>query len=146
METLINKDAALQDKAAELIAMAAGYGVEARIQWETGFAVMVSYGPGNLWSIITRTETGRVSVKSHERMGRRTESVSLKNLPEYVEWVANGIQRELERAENVRRWEREKEEGAKCGFCKTAPATLEITWFTGFSVNTCATCAKKKGA
>lgn len=105
METLINKDAGLQDKAAELIAMAAGYGVEARISWQSGFAVTVSYGPGNLWSAITRTETGRVSVKSYERMGRRTETVSLKNLPEYVEWVANGIKRELERAENVRRWE-----------------------------------------
>ena len=146
METLINKDAGLQDKAAELIALAAGYGVEARISWQSGLGITVSYGPGNLWSAIMRTDTGRVSVKSYERIGRRTETVSLKNLPEYVEYVANGIKRELERAENVRRWEREKEEGATCGFCKTAPATLEITWFTGFSVNTCATCAKKKGA
>lgn len=105
METLINKDAGLQDKAAELIALAAGYGVEARIGWQSGYAITVNYGRGNLWSVITRTDTGRVSVKSYERMGRRTETVSLKNLPDYIQYVANGIQREIERAENVRRWE-----------------------------------------
>lgn len=105
MEQRINTDAELHNKAAELIAMASTYGVSARIEWESGFGINVTYGNGNLWSFISRTQTGRLSVKSHERMGRRLESVSLKNLPEYVEFLASTMKREQERAENVRRWE-----------------------------------------
>jgi hypothetical protein len=77
----------LRNKAEELIAMAADCGIEAKITWESGLAIYISY-TNSVYSIIGHTETGKVSVKSYEKWGRRTDSVSMKHLPDYLAFHA----------------------------------------------------------
>jgi hypothetical protein len=73
----------LQEKATELIAMGESYGLEPQISRASDFFVCVDYN-GNLYTQISFTQTGKVSVKSFERVGRRTENVSLKALSDYL--------------------------------------------------------------
>jgi hypothetical protein len=73
----------LQEKAAELIAIGESYGLEPQVSRASDFFVCVDYNQ-SLYSQISFTETGKVSVKSFERYGRKTESVSLKSLSDYL--------------------------------------------------------------
>ena len=83
----------LQSKAAELVAMANALGVEADTT-ETPNYIRVDFYQNlksgkfsRIQSYITETDTGRVSVKSRERVGRRTETIALKNLPDWVGYI-----------------------------------------------------------
>ena len=73
----------LQEKATELIAMGESYGLEPEVSRQGDFLVCVDYNQ-NLYSQISFTKTGKVSVKSFERLGRKTETVSLKALSDYL--------------------------------------------------------------
>lgn len=86
----MNTNVELRTKAQELIAQGAGYGLEPKIDWESRLAIHITYAP-RLFSVVTHTETGKVRVESFERMGRRTEKISLKNLPDYLEYAASKI-------------------------------------------------------
>ena len=73
----------LQEKAVELIAMGESYGLDPEVSRESDFLVCVDYNQ-NLYTQISFTQTGKVSVKSFNRVGRRTENVSLKALGDYL--------------------------------------------------------------
>jgi hypothetical protein len=73
----------LQEKATELIAMGESYGLEPQITTASDFLVCVDYNQ-KLHTEISFTETGKVSVKSFQRLGRKTESVSLIALSDYL--------------------------------------------------------------
>jgi hypothetical protein len=77
---------ALEIKAAELVEMAAGYGVKAEVLSTPNY-VRVEFFQ-NLYSLITFTETGKVKVESVERYPAKSQTVSLKALPEYVSYLA----------------------------------------------------------
>jgi hypothetical protein len=66
----------LQEKATELAELAKAYGLDPQIQVRGDWVVYVDY-TRNLHSQILFTDTGRVSVKSWERFGRKSEPVSL---------------------------------------------------------------------
>ena len=83
-----NNKSSLTIKAEELIALAAGFGLDAKITWESGLAVYVSY-THNVYSVISHTDSGKVSVKSYEKCGRRTDSISMKHLPDYLAFHAS---------------------------------------------------------
>jgi hypothetical protein len=76
----------LETKATELAELAKSYGLDPKIQVRGDWLVYVDY-THNLHSAITFTDTGRVSVKSWERFGRKSESVSLKSLDSYLRYA-----------------------------------------------------------
>lgn len=81
----MNNKEQLQAKAEELIALSETYGLKAKISLASGLAVWVDYN-NHLHSVVSFTDTGKVSVKSYDRVGGRTENVSLKNLPDYLKF------------------------------------------------------------
>ena len=90
---------ALEIKATELTTTAKDFGLKPELRITGDFQVLIYYTDlKNLASEITYTDKGRVSVKSWERIGRRHESVSTKNLADYFAYHAK---REAERAERV---------------------------------------------
>lgn len=77
---------ALEAKALELSELAKSYGLEPKMQVRGDWLVYLDY-THNLHSAITFTDTGRVSVKSWERWGRKNESVSFKSLDSYLRYA-----------------------------------------------------------
>jgi hypothetical protein len=75
----------LEAKAAELIAMAQGVGISAKITHQTENYIYIDY-TNTIGSVISHTFTGRVSVKSWENLGggARRYAISQKNLPFYL--------------------------------------------------------------
>lgn len=76
----------LSEKAQELANIATNHGLEPKIREVGDWLVYVDY-THNLHSAITLTDTGRVSVKSWEKVGRRNESVALKSLDSYLRYL-----------------------------------------------------------
>jgi hypothetical protein len=90
---------ALETKAAELIEQAKDFGLEPEVRISGDFQVLIYYTDlKTLATQITYTDKGRVSVKSWERVGRRHDSVSTKNLSDYLAYHAK---RATQRAERV---------------------------------------------
>ena len=78
---------ALEAKAVELSELAKTYGLEPKMDVRGDWVVWVEYN-FNLYSQITFTDTGKVSVKSWDSHGgRRRESVALRNLDEVLQWA-----------------------------------------------------------
>lgn len=78
---------ALEAKALELSELAKGYGLEPKIEVRGDWVAWVEYN-FNLYSQITFTDTGKVSVKSWDSHGgRRRESVALRNLDEFLQYA-----------------------------------------------------------
>jgi hypothetical protein len=75
-----------ETKAAELVELARQFGFEPQVDHYAHYST-VRFN-GNLVSRITMTDTGRASVKSWDRAGRASESVSLKALPEYLKYYS----------------------------------------------------------
>jgi hypothetical protein len=89
----------LEIKAAELIDLAKEFGLDPEVRVSGDFQVLIYYTElKTLATEITYTDKGRVSVKSWERVGRRHDSVSTKNLGDYLAYHAK---RATERAERV---------------------------------------------
>jgi hypothetical protein len=78
-----NKEA----KAAELVELAREFGFEPQVEHYAYYS-SVRYNH-NLVSRIILTDTGKASVKSWDRCGRASESVSLKALPDYLRFYSN---------------------------------------------------------
>jgi hypothetical protein len=90
---------ALEIKAAELIDLAKDFGLDPEVRVTGDFQVLIYYTDlKNLCTEITYTDKGRVSIKSWERNGRRHDSVSTKNLADYLAYHAK---RATQRAERV---------------------------------------------
>jgi hypothetical protein len=78
----------LQEKANELIAIANSFGIECQTQERGDYAVDVFYKVrgGRLVSVISYTDNGRARVETRESNARKIEKVSLKSLPEILEY------------------------------------------------------------
>jgi hypothetical protein len=77
---------ALEAKALELSELAKGYGLEPTTDIRGDWFVCLTYNR-SLHSEITFTDTGKVCVKSWERIGRKRESVALRHLDEVLRWA-----------------------------------------------------------
>ena len=77
---------ALEAKALELSELAKGYGLEPKMQVRGDWVVYLDYS-FTFYSVITFTDTGKVSVKSWERIGGRRESVALRSIEEYLQYA-----------------------------------------------------------
>jgi hypothetical protein len=75
-----------ETKAAELVDLGRQFGFEPQVDHYAYYST-VRFN-GNLVSRITMTDTGLASVKSWDRTGRASESVSLKALPEYLKYYS----------------------------------------------------------
>jgi hypothetical protein len=73
----------LEAKATELVEMATRLGIEATAIKHSDYWLEVVYGP-RFSSSIFHTETGKVSVRTTEVRWSRKESISLKNLEQYL--------------------------------------------------------------
>ena len=78
----------LQEKATELIAIAEDYGIETQTQERADYAIDIFYKirGGRLVSVISYTDNGRARVETRESNARKIEKVSLKSLPELLEY------------------------------------------------------------
>ena len=78
----------LQEKAAELVAMANSFGIECQTQERGDYAVDVIYKVrgSRLISFIAYTNSNRASVETRESNARKVEKISLKSLPELLEY------------------------------------------------------------
>ena len=77
----------LQNKADELINKAAEFGINAQITMSNPYQIVVQYAP-RFYSVIGFSETNRVRVLNYEQVGRRTDKVSTKNLPDWFAFYA----------------------------------------------------------
>jgi hypothetical protein len=80
----------LEEKAEELANMARQYGLEPVIQKHGDWYVNVDYHK-SFYSHVSYTDTGRVSVKTWEKVFSKWESVALKSLDEYLEFASKQI-------------------------------------------------------
>jgi hypothetical protein len=91
---------ALEIKAAELTDLAKDFGLDPEVRITGDFQVLIYYTElKTLATAITYTDKGRVSVKSWERVGRRHDSVSTKNLADYLAYHAKRASQRAERVE-----------------------------------------------
>ena len=95
----------LQEKAAELVAMANSHGLETQTQERGDYAIDIIYKirGGRLVSVISYTSNGRASVETRESNARKIERVSLKSLPEILEYFGERAKRlrEIEEANGL---------------------------------------------
>lgn len=77
----------LEAKAAELVAMAKEYGIEATVDSVGGHTVYVHYNRV-LSSVIAESHKGNVLVRSYDQVGRRSDYVALRSLPSYLDFYA----------------------------------------------------------
>ena len=77
----------LEEKAAQLIALGESWGLTPTKETVKDHTIYITYARG-LGSVITYTEKGKASVYSYENTARKRETVSTKNLPQYLSFYA----------------------------------------------------------
>lgn len=82
---------ALEIKAAELVAIADEFGIKTEVQVMGDHLIYVRFGRTGITSQIIHTATGKASVKTWERLGRRSAPISLKALPENLDYVTRNL-------------------------------------------------------
>jgi hypothetical protein len=80
----------LEEKAAELIAIAKMFGLEAESHTRGNEFVDIRYitEKANIYTLISYTETNRVKIETWERNAGKTEKVAVKYLGELFKYVA----------------------------------------------------------
>ena len=92
----------LEEKAAELIAIADSFGIEYEIENRLGhdsqdlYLVIINYKTtqGRFYSSVQYSETKKASVETWEHIGSRRERVSLKSLPDFFRYHAEENQKQ----------------------------------------------------
>jgi hypothetical protein len=77
----------LEEKAAELIALGQSYGLNPTTETVKDHTIYITYSRG-LGSVITYTEKGKASAHNYEKTARKTETISAKNLPDFLKFYA----------------------------------------------------------
>jgi hypothetical protein len=92
----------LEEKAAEVIAIAKVFGLKAESHPRGNEFVDIRYATekANIYTLISYTETGRVKVETWERNARKSETVAAKYLGELFASVAASERRHAAKAGN----------------------------------------------